>query len=105
MAPSTSLYSGPKTCLRCHYERSDFRHYQFCIPPRNWPEEMQIVHKKKRVVVNGMVYDVDKVPPIDEQSLDASGECLCGWVSKASTPNRRFHALIAHKRFGKAHRV
>lgn len=44
-----------------HYRQDDPRHYELHVPRSRWPENMRPAHKE-RVVINGLVYDADKMP-------------------------------------------
>ncbi|MDA1010501.1 MAG: hypothetical protein O2888_03395 [Chloroflexi bacterium] len=66
-------------CPRCNYRRNEYPHFRTCIPRQKWPADMQ-TERKKRVVINGLVYDEDKVP----QQLQTNGQTLV--IPKPSAP-------------------
>ena len=72
-------------CIACGYLKTDLRHFQTHVPPSRWPDELRGAPHPPRVVVNGLVYDADKVP---EPHLTGPTTCDdCGWVVRPDSKN------------------
>jgi len=64
MANSIYAVKEGERCPRCGYRRNEYPHFRTCVPRQKWPHSMADPERKPRVVVNGKVYDADKVPAL-----------------------------------------